>query len=318
MSLQQAFLPVDKKRKRKSNEDVNNFDDLEDATDYLSRVVEQARHIPAIMVRENSSKREETHPSEPEDTRCKAEIIEGSAACLEYLVSHRTQLHLAPSKAALPAAPQAWAAVALEKFEQLQTYLSICHENGVGSERKIAVPPLKDATGWHLFCVGKDDAEGNAGGYFQDDDDDDDDDYDHNDATETEIPLWQQQLPPAGYHEPTVELVCQLDQVAVRRVLAHLIHFCNQGWSAVTSNRTQWLYALLARLDQRPLHRDQAAMLRKFLQTLSADRQKLQHKTELARVNLLMAIVGIHFGQGRFEDIMGLQEGNVAKALGDA
>ena len=316
MSGQQPCLPVPRKRQRKANEEevnVNNFDDLAelDATAYLSRVVEQARQIPEIMI--ESSVSAEHHPLDVAVGRQHhgshhEEVIDGSAACVQYLVSNRTVL-LPPPSAAYTAS-SSWVEESLQLFSNLHTYLSTCRESyNLGTARRIPVPPLKEQTSWHIFCVGTDDAQGNAGAYFHDDDDDDE-----SSTTDAVVPLWKQQLPPAGFHTPTVELLCQLDQVAVRKVLRHLVHFVVEGWSPTTPNRSAWLYALLARMDRHPLHREEAALLRQLLRALSQWRGKRldpSNREEIARVNLLLVIVGIYFDQCKgYDEIMNVKTEN--------
>ena len=55
----------------------------------------------------------------------------------------------------------------------LRIYLEqVKHAQGV-VDKLIVVPPMKDRAAWHKFCVGKQDAEENAGAYYDDDDDED-------------------------------------------------------------------------------------------------------------------------------------------------
>jgi hypothetical protein len=155
----------------------------------------------------------------------------------------------------------------LQAFERLRAYVEESRQCGVGAARRVPVPPLKDRVAWHVFCVGSDDAHGNFGSYFQDDDDDEDDNNNDQSTPPTpeEIPIWNQQLLATGLHTPSVELLAQLDQVAARRVLSNLAYYVVRGWSAATPHRAAWIYALLARLDRHPLHRDELATLRSLL-----------------------------------------------------
>lgn len=403
MSMQPC-LPVPRKRARKetasitaaaaaaaSDDDAasnltdnhnNLFDDIQnmDASEYLRRVVEQAEQIPEMMIMPSSSSSSSpTIPSQVDEemkkqhpttdatrttTSIKTPIIQGSAASLHYLVSHRTALQ--PPPTARHAARRAWVDHVLENFSRLRSYLDTCIDagetgGGVGQERKYPLPALKDRPGWLVFCIGQDEADGNVGSYFDDDNDDDDNKDDNNfedsegrkeeeeetppstaaatstmattqltgqEETETgdisqqqqkedNIPLWKQNLPSIGY-TPTVELVGQMDQVMIRRVLGHLVHYILQGWSLQSNALAGWIYALLARLA-RPLHRDEACLLYQLLKQMTQDRSKIdctdlmiyscssnnnnngktsRYDAELAHLNLLISIVGIYFEQG--------------------
>ena len=358
------------------------FDNVQemDASEYLRRVVEQAEQIPEIMIMSSSSssaaaetesssqgrihvlsQTEERRRHSSNVNKKRKEIttdhgvsditriimpIQGSAASLHYLVSHRTSLQ--PPPTARHAASRAWVDYVLENFSRLRSYLDTCiQDKGVGQERQHAVPALKDRPGWLVFCIGQDEADGNVGSYFDDDDDDVgvEDQMEENKektlaATSTTatnqlveqqktgigddksqqqrqdiIPLWKQNLPSTGY-TPTVELVGQMDQVMIRQVLRHLIHYITQGWSLQSKALTCWIYALLARLE-RPLHRDEACLLYQLLKQMTQDRIKIRsvdllicsssssrdggmsrYDTELAHLNLLISIVGIYFEQG--------------------
>jgi Survival motor neuron (SMN) interacting protein 1 (SIP1) len=46
-----------------------------------------------------------------------------------------------------------WEIATLHSFSELRAQLSALSESGAGKERKVAVPPLKDADGWHRFCL---------------------------------------------------------------------------------------------------------------------------------------------------------------------
>jgi hypothetical protein len=64
---------------------------------------------------------------------------------------------------------------------------------------------------------GQDEARGNVGSYFDDDEEDDGMTLDCDDATAKAS--WRHQVPSMG-HKPSVDLLLQMDQVMVRRVLA--------------------------------------------------------------------------------------------------
>jgi survival of motor neuron protein-interacting protein 1 len=93
-----------------------------------------------------------------------------------------------------------------------------------------------------------------------------------------------------------------MDQVMVRRVLGQLAYYVKEGWSPCCPQRAAWIYALLARLE-RPIHRDDAAMLYGLLKKMTLVRAEMkpneeQGRADLARLNVLIAIVGISFEQG--------------------
>ena len=334
---QKPCLPTPRKRKRSQQSSQCNvdFDDIQgmDASEYLFRVMQQADRIPEVMVADTTDPATQSSADDSQSktletttvktrnhTGSKFAPIEGSAASLHYLISHRTTLQPPPSAA--HTASREWVDYVLENFSRLRDYLTQCRTAGVGGRehRRQPVPALKDRAGWHLFCVGPDEADGNVGSYFQDDDDDarmtgsstkrEDDDSDEAAVQETIIiPAWKQNVPVDGY-TPTVSLLSQMDQVMVRRVLGHLIHFVTvdtSGWSW-TRQRSAWVYGLLARLE-RPIHRDEAAVLYSLLKHLSMCRANASPTTDaslMAYLNLLMVLVGIYFEQGGgYEAVMG-------------
>jgi len=251
--------------------------------------------------------------------------ISGSAYAASYLLSNRTHLPPPPTLAHLPAScscsspssssssasggPTSWITALLDDFSKLRMYLAQCGGidqaggGGIGSKNsgtRRDVPPMKDVMAWHVFCLGDDEAGGNAGGYFQDSDDDT--------ATTTAttatsatatageispppIPKWRHNLPPEG-NVPTTALLCQMDQVMTRRVLSHHVSYLlgddygggdaygggsgdyGGGYYEITSNRARWIYALLARLSK-PLHGNDAALLRSLLRECCVRRSLL-------------------------------------------
>jgi survival of motor neuron protein-interacting protein 1 len=326
-------LPVPKRKsdnnkKRHRRDEPISFGDIAllDASTYLSRVSQQASELPDIfeaastiststqtvadktshgIVVVNKKKKYEEDPT-----------VIGSAASALYLVSHRTSLRPPPSDRHVPIHGRRWVDAVLADFSKLREYLENC---GCSKDRirRILVPPMKDRVGWHVFCVGLDDASGNPGGYFDDDNNnnaEDDGGYDNNgdSGVSDEIPTWRLNLPPNG-QSPTVSLILQLDQVMVRRVLSHLIHYVIDGDFPVTGKRGLWLYALLARLD-RPIHRDDAVVLYSLLKKLTCLREQIPLSTDnavaegvgnearaienIACINTIIAIVGIYFEQG--------------------
>eukprot|EP00536_Pseudo-nitzschia_multiseries_P013910 jgi/Psemu1/310371/fgenesh1_kg.629_\ len=166
---------------------------------------------------------------------------------------------------------------------------------------------MKDRLSWHVFCVGDDEASGNTGAYFGDDYDDDNDNESGSGGKEKrdeEVPPWRNALPADGY-EPNVRLLLQMDQVMIRRVLSHLTHYVHLGWcvTAGTGRRGEWIYALLSRLEK-PIHRDDAAVLFGLLKDLTLARSKIdfsrgeKDRSNLSKLNVLIVLIGVYFEQG--------------------
>jgi survival of motor neuron protein-interacting protein 1 len=292
---QQPCLPVPLRRKREdgSTIDFNNIESM-DAMEYMAAVVQQANALPDVFVAEASTE-------EPQD-RTVHVPIDGSAASLSYLFSKQTAI-VPPPTAEYAPPRRAWVDTTLSSFSELRSYLDRCHKEGVGGKgtERMVVPPLRDRSGWHVFCVGEDEAQGNAGSYFDEDDE-------SNGGDDDAAPQWKQHVPPEG-HDPSVQLLLQMDQVMVRRVLSHLAHYVQDGWSPSSKQRSIWFYALLARLE-RPIHRDDAATLYGLLKDLTLSRAKLDvshiNQNELARLNTLIAVVGLYFEQGGgYGNVMG-------------
>lgn len=298
---QQPCLPVPRRRKRQDEDEKVDFNNIEsmDANEYLSAVVQEASALPDFFVADADT----AEPVQQEDYKDHVPI-DGSAASLSYLTSKYTEIVPPPTAQHAPPS-QEWVDMTLTNFSELRSYLDHCHEQGVGGKgtERTPVPPLRDRSGWHVFCVGGDEARGNTGCYFEEDEESDDE------KNEVECPAWRNDLPQEGYI-PSVRLLLQMDQVMIRRVLSHLVHYVQEGWSAGSSQRSAWLYALLARLD-RPIHRDDAATLYGLLKDMTLTRANLKvsqdDQEELARLNTLIAIVGLYFEQGSsYNNIMGL------------
>ena len=295
---QQPCLPFSRRRKRDGDESlvaapIVTVDDVQDmdADAFLRRVVTQAETLPetptATGTPASHNKRSRPRQEEPE-------VIIGSAACVEFLVSHRSvQLHPAPTAAC----SRSWVYdTVLPSFERLRQYIDAYHALGVGSKghgHRVPVPTMKDRSGWAQFCCGN---------VVSRNDDD----------TEAATPPWKENLPEdTGYYTPTVSLLLQLDQVMVRRVLVHLVEEVVSLHHPYNSNCTsplfQWIYGLLARLEQ-PVHREDAVVLYKLLQHLTYVRHEHHATLSVAvrsELNLLVAIVGIYFGQGAgYEQLM--------------
>jgi gem associated protein 2 len=294
---------VDADEGNNDENDDDGFEDIEtmDATEYLSRVVHQAKKLPEFFVARETTTSPTAAAGIIPDKYRQFVPIDGSAASLSYLFSTRASLTRPPSKEHVPHHTNEWTETSLANFERLRLYLERCREQGVGGKLtdRVAFPPMKDRAGWHIFCVGSEEAAGNMNSYFGDD-------YSRvkttgNDAEEEEksLPEWRQNIPLEG-HSATVKVVSQMDQVLVRQVLSHLCHYVVQGWK-LTAQRTLWIYALLARLEK-PVHRDDASTLFGLLKVLTRTRSTLnlsiKGRTELSRLNLLIVILGVYFEQG--------------------
>jgi len=292
VNMNQPCLPVSRRRKRKSDENAGvSFENIEsmDAMEYLRAVVQQAKAMPD----EFNAPPTENQNSAPRENHVP---IEGSAASLQYLFSEHTAIFPPPTDEHIPANCRKWVDGTLANFSLLRGYLEECHQHGVGGKQteRTLVPSMKDRAGWHIFCVGLDEARGNEGSYFDDDEKMKEESSD--DEKKDEI-TWNNGVPPNG-HIPTVDLLLQLDQVMIRQVLSHLSYYVENGWS-VSSQQTAWLYAILGRLEQ-PIHRDDAATMFGLLKCLTRIRNKIKsnEKEVLVRINLLICIIGLYFEQG--------------------
>eukprot|EP00978_Attheya_sp_CCMP212_P048915 scaffold593578_cov71-Attheya_sp.AAC.1 len=234
-----------------------------------------------------------------------------------------------PTPHHLPLAGKAWVDQVLTEFTQLHSYMeqvAAAEKTAPSSKPRILVPPMKDQMGWHVFCLGAQEASGNIGGYFQDDSDSDSED-DHSDDTdndshhsdaEQDQNKWDVRKVPEGGHVPTVSLLLQLDQVMTRRALEHHVHYMMTDGVVLTSQRGAWIYGLLARLEQ-PLPRNDEHTLRQLLRNCTQRRTRLilpeqtsaaaaaavaltlpggtDVQTTLATLNTLLAVIGIYFQQ---------------------
>ena len=267
----------------------------------------------------------------------------GISGSLAYLLSARTDLPRPPSAAHLPTSAPAlastsasssliansasacsWANSTIDDFSKLRLYLDACVEGDVGGKQsgmRMPVPPMRARDAWHLYCLGKDEAQG----YYQDDDvgGNGDGDLEIDKANSSKVEPWMVHIPAAG-HPPSTALLCQMDQVMIRRVLSHHISYvCGSDDDdddddharrsyhtpyAMTANRAIWLYGLLARLAK-PLHRDDAAALRQLLRECCVRRARARADAmsgEIKLLNTLAAVVGIYFEQGTSDALFSL------------
>lgn len=308
------------------------FDDIEsmDASAYLAGVIREAKQMPDIFVAnadaEESDSNEKTTEQEvdaasihqgasPKQKQHIHDSIDGSAASLSYLLSKRSSIIPPPSIQHLPKDENVkeWTNLVVSNFVRLREYLETAKAKGFGGKQtsRKPLPTMKDRSSWHTFCVGVDEASGNSGSYFADDYCDNnarkaaEDKTKEGDSNNTEeLPPWKANLPVDGY-EPSVCLLLQMDQVMIRRVLSHLAYYINLGWSVTSGSgrRAEWIYALLARLEK-PVHRDDAAVLFGLLKNLTSARSKIdfskggKDKSNLSKLNVLIVLVGVYFEQG--------------------
>ena len=320
------------------------FEDIStmDATEYLSRVVQQSKQLPDIMCRQEEEEGQDQQQYLPKQKHHQQQQqfvpIEGSAASLVHLVSSRTSILPPPTAAHLPLNnPSDWLDQTMASFSYLREYLDQQQTLDVRNKKQ-PVPPMKDRPAWHIFCLGEQEAHGNLESYFGTDEKEKNDSEDvndeianadcqedrnlskasgskndiNNDDDDDKTPIinqqeeslsWRFNLPENGW-APTTSLLLQMDQVMVRRVLSHLAHYYVQEDYAMTQQRTMWLYALLARLEK-PIHRNDASVLFGLLRQLTQTRAATMMKNDtdknrelLARLNVLIVIVGIYFEQG--------------------
>lgn len=302
MSQQQPCLPVPlvSTTKRKRDDNMNDPSSIVfehhvnemNAAEYLQRVAQQARSIsddtliatPSVVAHRKSSSSLLRQPM----------IVDGSAASMHYLLSHHTQI--APPSIHIRRQPHdeaAWIQQTLDTFTQLRDYLFSCqHDHGVGGKEHrllAAVPPMKDAAGWIEFCTGIQLLES----------EDDVEQHPDKNKSSNSAPSWREILPTEGYHAPTVQLLCQLDQVMIRRVLAHLTGAITTTTTTTATHQQlyMWLYALLARLET-PVHGQDAATLRKLVIAVAARRaRETNHDDSTATMNLVLVVAGLYFGQ---------------------
>ena len=234
----------------------------------------------------------------------------GSAFAASYLLSDRTSIMPPPTPRHRPASSGdgpggSWSDRILDDFSSLRLYLAACSEGEIGSRSGASpafqVPPMKNSWDWHVFCLGRAEARGDQ--YY----DDDGCTSDSTDASGCGPPAMTIY---AGPHAPTASLLCQLDQVMVRRVLGHHALYLTDGGVVMTTSRAMWIYALLARLSK-PLHGDDAATMGVILRECCRRRNGLRlrgaegmeeedapSRETLRLLNVLIAVVGVYFQQG--------------------
>mmetsp|Transcript_37607 Transcript_37607/g.80229 ORF Transcript_37607/g.80229 Transcript_37607/m.80229 type:complete len:555 (-) Transcript_37607:285-1949(-) len=168
-------------------------DDLSsvDAATYLAWVNRQADSLPDVFVSsvrddggktQESDKEGKTLQLTPTALDGEGEPIDGSAATLQVMLSERMGIlpppsakHLPPHSDSAPPSRHCWVSATVSNFSKLRAYLE--REDAKrkrmrrhpSTDRNVAVPRMKDRAAWHVFCLGKEEAYGNAGGYYEED-----------------------------------------------------------------------------------------------------------------------------------------------------
>lgn len=250
-----------------------------DAMEYLAFVRRQALELPDIFVSKISLEHNvQSNNSRQSSSSAAQPPIDGSAAARDYLCSNRLDIIPPPSSFHVPPVRilNKWVDQTLSNFSSLRTYLQACRgefKKCLRSEDKLPVPPSKDLYAWHVFCLGdeiRNDMEHKMihaqimnNGLS---------DGDNLSAAEVDVLLSPYNIPQGG-HEPTTRLMCQFDQIIIRKLISHHTRYVAAG-CIVTVKRMQWIYAILARLDK-PLHRDEASVLMEMLRELCRVRSKI-------------------------------------------
>jgi survival of motor neuron protein-interacting protein 1 len=354
-----------------------------DASTYISYVNSQARSLPDVFVAaaaddDAAAVEDATTTSTSTSTKDDGVVLHelGSLSTMRVFLSEKFDILPPPSMRHLPpssttpsttstststSTSDGWVGGTISNFSNLRSYLESEHSRmcEVGRRRSTApnegrmyaVPRMRDRPGWHVYCLGREQAYGNACGYDNDDDDDDDDDeVDVEGATEAEeggqkgrgngtgmiggasfssspFPASDAAVSANDGRPPTTSLLLQLDQVLVRAVFHHHLHYLVEWRMDLTRDRAMWLYALLARMEK-PLHREECVGVRMLLRECCRRRWELklpQMSTtammgeeeegagkrddddttgnggkweELALLSTLIAITGVYFEQG--------------------
>ena len=312
---------------------LTDIDDLQsmDVMDYMASVRDEANEMPDVFVSEK--KNPNNMSSSLQQKNDIDTIIDGSAAACLYFCKEEAATKMTP----IPISKD-WMDGICHVFSQLRQYISTCHQAGVGlPPRRIPVPRSKNSLDWHIFCLGKNEAYGNANGYYDDEsmdddndeigsnkniDSDDDQNKEEKNGTNPEdevsssknnlaVTRWDEKSVPPDGHIPTVALLCQMDQVLTRRVLSHLLHYLIEGGWEMTRNRGQWIYSLLARLEK-PLHREECSLLYSLLKHLLQKGHQIQPTTWQTNknendvtiiTNTILVIIVVYFEQASTSQI---------------
>ena len=185
---------------------IDDLSTMVDASAYLSWVNQQAKSLPNVFVAPAAEQEDEEgnqkmknddddNDKSLQTTKLNKEgipIIDGSMASIQVLLSTRmdilpppTSRHLPPSSSSSSSSlnnnnnsntledndATTWVTNTISNFSILRTHLE--HEKHSlklqphTNNRKIAVPRMKDRASWHIFCLGKEEAFGNVGGYYE-------------------------------------------------------------------------------------------------------------------------------------------------------
>ena len=185
---------------------IDDLSTMVDASAYLSWVNQQAKSLPNVFVAPAAEQEDEEGNQKMKNndddndrslqtTKLNKEgipIIDGSMASIQVLLSTRmdilpppTSRHLPPSSSVNNnnnngstlednGATTTWVTNTISNFSILRTQLE--HEKHSqklrphNNNRNIAVPRMKDRASWHIFCLGKEEAYGNVGGYYEEED----------------------------------------------------------------------------------------------------------------------------------------------------
>ena len=136
--MSQQCLPVDRRRRRKRKKDGegsevhSGFDNIESmsASEYLLRVTEEAKKLPNVFELPRDSNRD----SPSREPRHRDVPIDGSAACLSYLLNGKASLTEPPTTKHLPQNPKLWVEKTINNFKKLRTYLEKCKDCGIGGK----------------------------------------------------------------------------------------------------------------------------------------------------------------------------------------
>jgi len=323
MHIQQQCLPLPQSRRKRRNPseattDPDNEADLMapleiaslasmDAMEYLAFVKQQASSLPEIFV--SKSIQEQADPDECRQINSNDFApIDGSAAARDYLLSNRLEIRPPPSTTHVPPPSQftAWKEGTLSNFSSLRVYLNACREelrNKLNPNEKITVPKSKDIYAWHVFCLGnqvRNEMEINMIHAAIDN-------LSHeSSAVEIDLELEKYDIPNGGY-TPSTQLMCQFDQIIIRRLLSHHTNYIVAG-CGVTVKRMTWIYAILARLEK-PLHRDEAGVLMQLLRELCRVRASVSlddgggnndNEKIVEAMNVGILLIGAYFEQRTF------------------
>lgn len=206
-----------------------------------------------------------------------------------------------------------WVATTISNFSKMRSYLETqdsIQKQSIDAQiiRKIAVPKMKDRCGWHVFCLGREEAFGNQGGFEIDSESEEssenchssmksiiksDDDVDTEGADQSAVNensdeyyskiqnslIYNQENVPSDGYKPTTSLLFQIDQVLTRVLFHHHVHYLCEWKFPLTYKRASWLFALLARMDK-PWHRDECCAVRRVLRECCSRRWELSLPTE--------------------------------------